>query len=71
MDIKWIAIGISIIVMSAMFALSVESYSEEKTAIENAKAGLEQCPNYRSMNSSATIWVRDCKEFTEAYQATR
>ena len=67
MELKWFAIMMVGIMATGMVALSVESYTDSKLSIESAKAGLEQCPNLNANNSHATIWVKDCKAFTETY----
>ena len=53
--------------MMAMIPLSLDKRQDALVAIESAKAGLEECPNFNSNNSTDTIWVKDCQVHTELY----
>ncbi len=65
---KWVVIGILGFFITAMTAVSIESYVKNTSAVEKAKAGLEECPNLNSRISADTIWVKDCKLFIETYE---
>lgn len=60
---KWEAIAIMVIALTVSCVVAYTDYNSNS----KAKSGLEECPNFRSNNSTDTIWVKDCKEFTESY----
>jgi len=60
---KWEAIAIVVAIITIGSVTAFLDYNSNS----KAKSGLEECPNYRSNNSTDTIWVKDCKEFTETY----
>ncbi len=68
MEMKWIAIAFLGIFASGMIAVSIGSYTDNISAVEKVKAGLEECPNLHSRNSMDTIWVKDCKMFINTYE---
>ena len=67
MEMKWYAIMMVGIMVAVMTTLSMERFTDSNIAIESAKEGLEQCPNLNSRNSSDTIWVKSCKEYTDSF----
>ena len=67
MDMKWYAIMMVGVMVAGMTALSMERFTDSNIAIASAKAGLEQCPNLNSRNSTNTIWVKSCKEYTDSF----
>ena len=71
MEAKWFAIMMVGMMGAGMFGLGMKDYHESNLAIESAKAGLEECPNLNSINSYETIWVKDCKVYTEIFHATK
>ena len=60
---KWEAITTIAIIAGVFGSISINSYVEENSAIEKAKAGLEECPR---PGTYATIWVKDCVAYTES-----
>ena len=69
MEMKWYMIGLMGIALAGMIPLSINQYTENKTKIEYAKMGLEECPNLDSIihNATTTIWVKSCKNYTDNY----
>lgn len=49
-----------VLIISAFGAMAFNDYQTNKSGIEYAKAGLEQCT---SDNHSGTIWVKDCEKY--------
>jgi len=62
---QWHTLAIAIVAIAMFGGLALQDYEEAKVAATAAKAGLEECPNWRSINTHATIWVKDCAKFTE------
>ena len=62
---QWHTLAIAIVAIAVFGGLALQEYQEAKVAITAAKAGLEECPNWRSINTHATIWVKDCEAFTK------
>ena len=67
MESKWFAIMMIGIIVASVVGISMGGWNDRQIAIESAKAGLEQCPNLNSKNSTNTIWIKSCKEYTDAY----
>ena len=67
MEMKWYAFMMVGIMFAGMTAISMERITDSNIAIASAKAGLEQCPNLNSRDSTRTIWVKSCQQFTDSF----
>lgn len=67
MEVKWIAIMMVGLALSAAIGNIGTTAAENKTIADAGKAGLEQCLKKPGSNSHSTLWVKSCKEYTETY----
>ncbi len=63
---KWEVIALAASVVAFFGSLAISSISEENSAVEKAKTGLEECP--KSLGSHNSIWVKDCIAYTKLLQ---
>lgn len=60
MNIKWMWIGISIIITAMWSGISIEHYSNSQKEIAFAKAGLQQCVQPGKIRDEI-VWKKECK----------
>lgn len=63
MESKWMWITVSVTMIMLFGGMTLEKYSNNKSSIEKAKSGLEECPI--KPGNFQTIWVKSCKEYSE------
>lgn len=68
MEVKWYMIFLMVTGTAGVIGLSFGEFNKSNKSIEAIKAGLEECPNLNSKHdSTSTIFVKSCKEYTEEF----